>query len=226
MNYIRHKGFRTDHKLMFCDNLLGGLRIWQSNGKRLILMMDANEYISNGEMCKQLRLGDIDMHPEVDSTTPGTSLKTWFRGKHAIDDIWFFSDLEVIAVSYLPFHGNIGDHRPVVVNATIQSILGTNIPRIIPPAARRLNSRVDRIRVPYVKKIKALFKDHNILERLQTIYAPTDDPATEDARTALEALDNQMEDFMLSAEKGCRKFGLANTNLVRPSRVFLIDVTP
>ena len=76
MNYIRHKGFRTDHKLMFCDNLLGGLRIWQSNGKRLILMMDANKYISNGEMCKQLRLGDIDMHPAVESTTPGTSPNT------------------------------------------------------------------------------------------------------------------------------------------------------
>ena len=136
MNYIRQKGLRTNPKAMFRDDLLGALRIWRNNGERVILMMDANEHVSDGKMCSQLRQSDIDMHPSVDSMTPGTSPKTWFRGKEAIDDIWFSSDLEVIAASYLPFHGDIGDHRPVIADATIQSILGTNLPKIIPPAAR------------------------------------------------------------------------------------------
>ena len=96
--------------------------------------------------------------------TPGTSRKTWFRGKEAIDDIWFSSDLEVIAASYLPFHGDIGDHRPVVADATIQSILGTNLPKIIPPAARRLKSTDDRIRIPYTEKLEVLFKEHHIYD--------------------------------------------------------------
>ena len=74
------------------------------------MMMDANEHVSNGKMCKQLRQSDIDMHPAVDTTTPGTFPNIWFRGKIDIDDIWFSSNLDVIAASYLPFHGNIGDH--------------------------------------------------------------------------------------------------------------------
>ena len=86
MNYIQHKGLRTDPKSMFRDDLLGALCIWRNNGERLILMMDANEHVSDGKMCKQLRQSDIDMHPSVDATTPGTSPKTWFRGKDAIDD--------------------------------------------------------------------------------------------------------------------------------------------
>ena len=112
---------------MFREDLLGALRIWRNNGERVILRMDANEHVSDGTMCSQLRHSDIDMHPAVDSTTPGTSPKTWFRGKEAIDDIWFSSDLEVIAASYLPFHGDIGDHCPVIADAIIQSIPGTNI---------------------------------------------------------------------------------------------------
>ena len=87
MNYIRQKGLRTNPKATFCDDLLGALRIWRSNGEQVILMMDANEHVSDGTMCRQLRQSDIDMHPSVDSMTPGTSLKTWFRGKEAIDDI-------------------------------------------------------------------------------------------------------------------------------------------
>ena len=115
---------------MFRDDLLSALRIWRSNAERVILMMDANEHVSNGKMCSQLRQSDIDMHPSVDSMTPGTSPKTWFRGKEAIDDIWFSSDLEVIAASYLPFHGDIGDHQHVIDDATTQSILCTNGIRI------------------------------------------------------------------------------------------------
>ena len=110
MNYIRHKGLRTDLKSIFRDDLLGALRIWRGNGERTIMMMDANEHVSDGKMCKQLRQSDIDMHPAVDTTTPGTFPNIWFRGKIDIDDIWISSNLEVIAASYLPFHGNIGDH--------------------------------------------------------------------------------------------------------------------
>ena len=205
MNYIRQQGLRTNPKAMFRDDLLSALRIWRSNGKRVILMMDANEHVSDGKMCSQLRQSDIDMHPSVDSMTPRTSPKTWFRGKEAIDDIWFSSDLEVIAASYLPFHGDIGDHRPVIADATIQSILGTNLPKIIPPAARQLNSKVDCIRIPYTEKLEALFKEHNIYDRLQALAKKAAHPGSADDRRALEVLDNQMEQFMLSSEKGCRK---------------------
>ena len=93
MNYIWQKGLRTNPKAMFRDDILGALRIWRNNGKRVILMMDVNEHVSDVKICSQLQQSDIDTHPSVDSMTPDTSSKTWFRGKEAIDDIWFSSDL-------------------------------------------------------------------------------------------------------------------------------------
>ena len=93
-----------------------------------------------------------------------------------------------------------------MADATIQSILGTNLPTITPPAARRLNSKVDRIRIPYVEKLEALFKEHNILERLQALSIKVDHPVSADVSAPQEALDNQYEEFMLSAEKGWREF--------------------
>ena len=151
-------------------------------------MMGANEHVSDEKMRSQLWQSDIDINPSVHSITPGTSPKTWFRGKEAIDDIWFSSDLEVIAASYLPFHGDIGDHRPVIADATIQSILGTNLPKIIPPVARRLNSKVDRICIPYTEKIEALFKEQNIYDRLQALTKKAAHPASADARRAQKFL--------------------------------------
>ena len=49
---LRHKGLRTDPKSMFCNDLISALRICRNNDERLILMMDANEHVSDGKMCK------------------------------------------------------------------------------------------------------------------------------------------------------------------------------
>ena len=72
--------------------------------------MDANAHVSDGSMCSKPRQSDINMHISVDLMTPDMSPKTWFRGKDAIADLWFSSDLEVVAATYLPLHGGIGDH--------------------------------------------------------------------------------------------------------------------
>ena len=97
------------------------------------------------------------------------------------------------------------DHHPVIADATIQSILGTNLPRIILPAAQRLNLKVDRIRIPYNEKLESLFREHNIYDRLQSLAKTAAHPLSADARRALEVLDNQMEQFMLSSESKYRK---------------------
>ena len=49
MNYIRQKGLRTNPKAMFRNDLLGALRIWRNNGECVILMVDANERVSDGK---------------------------------------------------------------------------------------------------------------------------------------------------------------------------------
>ena len=74
-----------------------------------------------------------------------------------------------------------------------------------PPATRRLNSKVDRICIPYIEKLEALFKEHNVYDQLQALAKNDIHPASDDAHVTLEVLDNQMEELMISSEKGYRK---------------------
>ena len=65
------------------------------------------------------------MEEVVASQTIGQKApNTWFRGKDPIDGIWITKDIEVIRASYLPFDADAGDHRPVVVDLTMGSVLG------------------------------------------------------------------------------------------------------
>ncbi|KAL7540242.1 hypothetical protein ACHAXR_009967, partial [Thalassiosira sp. AJA248-18] len=135
----------------------------------------------------------------------GHGPNTWVRGKEAIDGIWVSRSLEIIGASYLPYHADLGDHRPVMVDITVQSLLGTNLKQFAPPAARRLNSKVKGIRPAYMDKLKKLFQRHNILGRLNDIAKVASYPLADEAAAALEAIDKLVASLMLEAEKGCRK---------------------
>ena len=148
--FIQERGLKTNPKAMFREDLLTLLRKWRAQEDRVILMMDANEDVQDGAMCKQLRGDDLKMMEAVGTQTPGDAPKTWFRGSEAIDGIWVSSDLDTIGASYLPFDSEIGDPQPVVVDITMSSVLGINIQRVVPPQARRLNSKVGWIRSAYI----------------------------------------------------------------------------
>ena len=76
--YIQEKGLKTNPKSMFREDLLHALRQWKQEGDRLILMMDANENVQTGFMCKQMGEEDIDMVEAVHDQVPGPGPKTWF----------------------------------------------------------------------------------------------------------------------------------------------------
>ena len=122
--YIQEKGLKTNPKSMFREDLLHALRQWKQEGNRLILMMYANENVQTGFMCKQMGKEDIDMVEAVHDQVPGPGPKTWFRGKESIDGIWVSCALEIIGASYLPFHADLGDHQPVMLDLTVRSVLG------------------------------------------------------------------------------------------------------
>ena len=73
----------------------------------MILIVDINEHITDGAMCKQLSGDNLQMKETVHSETGGQGPKTWFRGSESIDGIWVFSEIDVIGASYLPFDGSL-----------------------------------------------------------------------------------------------------------------------
>jgi len=105
--FIHLKGLNTNPKAMFREDLLEILRRWRKNGDRVVLIMDANEHVIDGAMCKQLAGEDLQMREAVHSETNSPGPKTWFRGADPIDGIWVSSEIDVIGASYLPFDGSL-----------------------------------------------------------------------------------------------------------------------
>ncbi len=59
-------------------------------------------------------------------------------------------NLVVTGASYLPFDPDVSNHRPVMIDITMESVLGATIPRIAPVKARQLNSKIRKIRDCYI----------------------------------------------------------------------------
>jgi len=115
-------------------------------------------------------------------------------------------EIETSAAAYLPFDPDLGDHRPVVVNISKRSLLGVEGPKIKPSAARRLNSKVKRIRQKYIDRLEEQFRKHKVLKRLAKLETEAEEEKlSEEARQALENLDRQITELMTCAESKCRK---------------------
>ena len=72
------------------------------------------------------------------------------------------NELEILGASYLPFDSSIGNHRPVMLDISLESLLGKRLNKVVPVKARPLSSKVERIWKKYIDKLESLFKDHNI----------------------------------------------------------------
>ena len=123
----------------------------------MVLIVDANENVLHGAMCKQLTREDLWTREVVHSATAGSGPKTWFRYSESIDEIWVSSEIDAISASYLPFGGSLGDHRPVITNLTMSLVLGKHLKNIAPVQARRLNSKETITREAYTKQLEALY---------------------------------------------------------------------
>ena len=212
--YILSQGLRTNPKTMFREDLLALLRKWRKVGRRVVLMMDANEHVEDGIMCRQLKEGDLKMTEAVHQQASGSAPKTFFRGSHAIDGIWVSSDLEILGASYLPFDSSVGNHRPVMLDISLDSLLGKRLNRVVPVKARKLNSKVGRIRQKYVDKLEELFKQHNIYRRLLELEKKASFPASEEVKETLEQLDQLVVELMLLSERKCRKICAAHYEFI------------
>ena len=205
MNYIKSNLLKTDPRKLFQEDICDMMLKWRADKARIILMMDANDPVNRGQFCKRLTHPDLGMREAVHSVTQGQGPKTYYKGKDAIDGIWVTQDIEVISASYLPFHADIGDHRPVMADLTTTSVLGNDLPRLVYPRARRLNAKVTRIRERYTDALEKLVSEHRLYERLQALEQAASFPVSREVKEALEKFDRQLTDFMIRAEKGCRK---------------------
>ena len=97
------------------------------------------------------------------------------------------------------------------MDATIASLLGLDLPKIVRAKARRLNSQSEKSCGEYIKRLEASFEKHKVYDRLLELAGEKEpqlvaDFVAEEAKDVLEELVQQMEKLMLESEKKCRKF--------------------
>ncbi|KAK1748959.1 hypothetical protein QTG54_000898 [Skeletonema marinoi] len=206
--FIQENRLATNPIDLFRDRVSSRIKRWRSQGHRVVLMMDSNENVTDGVLSRRLAGEGIRMREAVHEQTEGRGPPTHFRGSEksngAIDGIWVSDDLEVVGASYLPFDHEIGDHRPVMVDILSRSILGVPKKTIVRPKARKLSSRVPRIRNNYLSVVREKFKMHQVDKKLRSLEERASFPPTKDVEEGMEKLDNLVEEIMLQAEGQCR----------------------
>eukprot|EP00957_Ditylum_brightwellii_P127698 9738320-Ditylum_brightwellii.AAC.1 len=62
--------------------------------------------------------------------SPLPETKSWFRGKHQIEGVWFSPELEAQHSMLLPFDVGIGNHHIIIIDIPTQQLIGTELPAI------------------------------------------------------------------------------------------------
>jgi hypothetical protein len=135
--FITKKKDLTCPLVLFRNHLLKQIKEWQTKGDRIILFMDHNEHVINGQLGKALADKDGPDLQEAIMQHTGTSLGvTFFRGSKLIDGLWVSNDLDISNACVMPFGNGLGDHRAFILNISIESLVGEDSIKIVRPAGR------------------------------------------------------------------------------------------
>jgi hypothetical protein len=95
----------------FQEDLLCHMKKWRKEGKRLILCVNANKNIYQGELGRQLTdLDGLGMKEVLGEFTEKQLEATYFQGSKPIDGIWATGNLAVAIACMMPVRFGVGDH--------------------------------------------------------------------------------------------------------------------
>ena len=151
------------------QELCEAIKEWQEEGDRIILLMDANENVSNDHMTEifdALGMKEVilDRHQESQDLQP-----TYHRGSEPIDGIFISNDIEVEAAGYLPFGESPSDHRGLWVKIKEESLFGYSMEKIPPITARRLTLDNPKVVTKWISIYKNFLMTHNLPQRIFTL---------------------------------------------------------
>jgi hypothetical protein len=202
--FIMTKQDLTCPNKLFQIHLVHQLKQWHLGGDRLVLFMDHNEHTYDGLLGKVLSDPDgLGLQKVVLKYTGKRTGSTFFQGSKPINGLWVTSNIEIVNTCLMPFGYGIGNHRMFVLDITLESLVGRNPTKVVRPASCRLNSKVPRCREAYVQSLERNIVQHRLLERLNKVHH-SNIPWEKEAER-LNAIDHEGQDYIIHAEKICRK---------------------
>ena len=202
--YWRLQGERRCPRKLMRQALVDQLKTWRNQGEKLILLTDSNENMAGGPLARMLSDQDLDMRDAINQRTQLPGPPTFIRGQRQIDGAWVTPDISIRGARFLPFFFGVGDHRAIVLDIPIYSILGGDIHKISRPTARRLTCSNPEVKDRYNEILDLYCVQHRIQEKIYSLFH-SGQPIPSAACRALEAIDRVLGEGMVHAEKKCRK---------------------
>ncbi len=171
------------------------------------MFMDHNKHVYDGPLGKALGDRDgLNLQEVILTHTGAPTGATFFGGSQPIDGLWTSDDLDISNACAMPFGYGLGNHRVIVLDIPLQSLVGVNPVRIVQPASRRLNSRLPGSNEAYVRSLEKNIVQHCLIERLHKGH--TGNYSTAERARRVIVIDKEGKVYMHHAEKICRKIKL------------------
>ena len=103
----------------------------------------------------------------------------------------------------MPAGYRVGDHCLFVIDFLTTSLIGNAPPRIVRAQARRLNTNIPQAAEKYVNQFKTTIIRHKIIQRLGAAHESSPNKAV--VKERVDAVDKESKQYMVNAEKGCRR---------------------
>ena len=176
---------------------------WLAAGEQLIISGHWNQNIYSKSLVKEFE--DRSMIPVITKTHEEVAPPTYNNGSYAIDEIFASSSLQIEACGYLEHGQNTGDHRPIWVEMTKQSVLGLKVPPVPSHKIRRLKCSDPNVVKKYNTILEQEFHKYDVYNRAMKLYSQFGDTLTPEQWAEYDDLDRIRSKAMKKAEKQCRK---------------------
>jgi hypothetical protein len=202
--FITKKKDLTCPLVLFRNHLIKQIREWHAAGDRIILFIDHNAHVINGQLGKALADKEgLDLQQAIVQHMGMSPSVTFFQGSRPIDGLWISSNLDISNVCVMPFGYGIGDHHAFILDIPIKSLVGIDPVKIVWPAGRQLNSRLPGCSKLYIDSLEGNITWHCLPKQLLDIHTGNYSDKEQARRDII--INKEGKAYMRRAEKICRK---------------------
>ncbi len=134
MRYIQTRGLNFNPINLFDQDLSKQVKEWRGRGEQIVLMMDLNDHPMRNKLYTKLK--EHDMAEFTHKCWGHKEPYTHHSGKSPIDGEYNTPEVEIINLAMLNFAESPGDHRSLILDISIQSLLGMYRYKICRPVSR------------------------------------------------------------------------------------------
>jgi hypothetical protein len=128
-----------------------------------------------------------------------------FQGQMPLTGVFATSDIRVIN-AFQSGHGRgIGNHRLLVIDVDMGSLIGEDFPKVVRLPGRKLQASKHRPHKAYIKSLRRNIKQHRLIKKYEELLFGHHSLSDEEKQRQIDKLDLQKNDFMTCAESNWRK---------------------